>query len=191
MSVFFLSNPTLVIAPGLSYCIGEFFGTQLQPNPATGQPIETGPYPPFPPASSPALTTFTIQSASAAGDEGYGDATITGGPFGTLVSGGGTGGATLNGFYVTPGGGAVNLEWNLKVTSTSTPAQNFFNSLSFTDANANTWDLLSAGVGSTGPFVLLSHAFSPTGDSAIWTWIFNHKGGTYLTDGTDYPITVS
>lgn len=90
MSQFVSNNPTLIIQPGISYCIGEGgFGTQLTPIPvgygtpgtatAPGQPNVgapgsgpyTPPYAPFPPSSGPPPgPVFTNQGIITGGGSG-------------------------------------------------------------------------------------------------------------------------
>lgn len=112
MSVRFinLSNPLDCIAEGINYGIGPGgAGTQLQPNVTNGQPVTsttsygyTPPYPPFPAASGPGLSSFTIKRGGGsqqlfyqvvAGFGSFSSPCGTGAAFGTLQSGGGTNGA--------------------------------------------------------------------------------------------------
>lgn len=196
MSMFFLSDPTLVIQAGINYCIGEGgFGTQLSPNPANGQPITDGPYAPFPPpASNPGLSTFKIDSGTNGGDHGYSDGTQGGLPVtGTLLSGGGTGGATLNAF-VAQNVGIHTLNFLLLLTgAASAPPQNAFNSVSFIDQAGTPGELTTAGAGgatyANGTFVAFT--YSTTGNTAQWQWEFFNPIQQVFTAGDDYTMTVA
>lgn len=195
MSMFFLSNPTLVIKAGLSYCLGEGFGTQLSPNPANGQPITDGPYPPFPPvADNPGLASFNFTSATAATDHGYSDGTNGNPVIGVLNSGGGTGGATLNAFFA-QNLGTHTLNFVLLLTGAlSLPAQDCFTGLSFTDENGNVADLLSAFAGSSYPNgggYQTGGYSNPTGNTAQWSWTCANPADPVFVDGTAYPVTVT
>lgn len=197
VSLFFLSNPTLIIVAGLSYCIGDHgFGTQLEPLQSTGQPNPAGPYPAFPPTGG-GLSTFII-TANGAGttNEGYADGTLNG-PWGTLDSGGGTGGNTLNGFF----GEAVfgSLTVVLQVTGASSPPpQDLFNQLLFVDQSGNTATLLSDFIGSTYPGttnnVLEDYSYENPGGSpntSQWNWIFGAPTAQMFIGGDNYSVVVS
>lgn len=200
MSMFFLSNPTLIIKAGLSYCLGEGFGTQLSPNPATGQPASGGPYPPFPPASG-GLTSFNFTAGTdpfSPSTLGYADANTGDGPYGTLNSGGGIGGNVLNGFIIqeTFIGGHPNITVNLTVTGASSlPPQNFFTSLQFVDNNGKTAHCATNGTANwdNGTASYVGLTLNPSGNTQTWTWTWLGGSPTlpYLIDGTAYPVAVN
>jgi hypothetical protein len=190
-ALFFSNDPTYIIARGLSYCIGESFGTQLSPNPADGSPIiattpygYTPPYPPFPPPSNGGLSSFDMTVGNNGGTfphYGYADSTV-GGPFGALNSGGGTGGAVLNGFFVALVGGTGTLQLYITGNNAS-PAQNFFNAIAFNDGDGRAKNLTSAAAGYTA----LSN------NQSLWDWTVPAQTGTWTTwtNGVSVPVTVS
>lgn len=191
MSMFFLSNPTLVIQAGINYCIGEGgFGTQLSPNPTNGQPIDDGPYAPFPPVGpSYKLSTFLITAGGPASEAGYSDGSQLPAQ-GSLLSGGGSGGLTLNAFV---GQSSVHtLDLVLYATgNVSAPLQSLFNTLKFTDQAGTPATLDTAGAASyaNGTFVNLNYTTS--GNTSQWEWTFFDPIQQVFTDSDNYSITVS
>lgn len=183
-SLFFSADPTLIITVGLTYCIGESgFGTQLSPNPATGKPITTGPYPPFPPVSMAIFATFNFKAAhdpSIPNNSGVAinNAIQANGPFGTLNSGGGS---SFNNFQFDAPASNPGYNLNLVGSAVQVP-QSVFTSLSFTDA--------------TGPRVLTSasatyfHLGGAT-PHGFWNWTLANGTPQQLIAGNIYNVVVT
>lgn len=129
--------------------------------------------------ASPGLTSFRITSPSS--NEGYADSSA-GGPFGSLVSGGGVGGLTLDGFTWATGGSppAYTGTLTLYVSGTSAPGQYIFDNLSFNDENGNQVILNSNGAGQWANYQFISQSYSVSGDQAVWTWIFLSVGSPFV-----------
>lgn len=130
---------------------------------------------------------------------GYASGDDFGGPYGTVVSGGGTG-CTLEYFASsTDTEEYANIQLVLEVNGdTAPPPQDLFDSISFVDQQGNTCTLGSDGTGSWANGTYDADAFSFTSGGhfnpnlSIWTWQFN--GFSYANafdDDDNYDITVS
>lgn len=181
------ANPTLLIQTGLQYFVGRaglctqlspIFagqGTGVAPN-VPGQPNIGGggsPYtpifPPFPPATNPGLKTFTITRGAGAvrlfyksGGVGFSSPCGASLAYGTLVSGGGTNGASLLCILANTNFGLV-----LQLPS---PASNAFASNPFTISTWNSITFTTSGTDTPANTVFTinssSLSFAATGTQA-------------------------
>jgi hypothetical protein len=213
MHLFSPANPLTLIQSGLTWYIGRAgLCTQLSPIPvgfgtpsqnpssnsvapgfpntgASGSGPYTPPYPVFPPANKPELTTFTILRAGGI-VQVYSKGAPGGTPcsstnYGTLTAGGGINGVVIECFTANSTASTGLQLFILQSASPSNPfTQSFFNSISWTVSPDNyTLDSSAATSFTTS---------ATTGPGWIATWLWSSVGmpGAYVAS-TSYTFTVS